>query len=47
MVRRLTVADAERVAAEAMAFHSARDVASYLLRQRQRIHPEAAGGGEE
>jgi len=41
------VADAERIAAEALTFDSARDVTNYLLRQRQRIHPEAAGGGEE
>jgi phosphoenolpyruvate-protein phosphotransferase (PTS system enzyme I) len=47
MVRRLNVKDAEQIAAEALALHSARDVSSYLLRQRQRIHPEAAGGGEE
>lgn len=47
MVRRLTVADAERIAAEALTLESARDVASFLLRQRQRIYPEAAGGGEE
>ena len=45
VVRRLSVADAERIAAEALAFESARDVVNYLLRERKRIHPEAAGGG--
>ena len=47
VVRRLTVADAERIAAEAMSLDSARDVINYLLRERKRIHPEAVGGGEE
>ncbi|HJZ91027.1 MAG TPA: phosphoenolpyruvate--protein phosphotransferase [Gemmataceae bacterium] len=47
MVRRLDVGDCERIAAEALGLESARDVTNYLLRQRQRIHPEAAGGGEE
>ena len=47
VVRRLSVPDAERIAAEAMTLESARDVGSYLLRERKRIHPEAAGGGEE
>jgi phosphoenolpyruvate-protein phosphotransferase (PTS system enzyme I) len=47
VVRRLSVADAERIAVEALAFESARDVVNYLLRERKRIHPEAAGGGEE
>lgn len=47
VVRRLQVADAERIAAEALALESARDVVNYLLRERKRIHPEAAGGGEE
>jgi phosphotransferase system enzyme I (PtsI) len=30
-----------------MAAELARDVVNYLLRERKRIHPEAAGGGEE
>jgi phosphotransferase system enzyme I (PtsI) len=47
VIRRLNVADAELIAAEALTLESARDVINYLLRQRQRIHPEAAGGGEE
>jgi len=47
MVRRLDVGDCERIAVEALSLESARDVTNYLLRQRQRIHPEAAGGGEE
>jgi phosphotransferase system enzyme I (PtsI) len=47
VVRRVTVADAERIAAEALTLESARDVVNYLLRERQRIHPEATGGGEE
>jgi phosphoenolpyruvate-protein phosphotransferase (PTS system enzyme I) len=47
MVRRLDVGDCERIAAEVLGLESARDVTNYLLRQRQRIHPEAAGGGEE
>ena len=47
VVRRLNLAEAERIAAEAKTLESARDVVSYLLRQRQRIYPEAAGGGEE
>ena len=47
MVRRFDVSDAERIAAEALTLESARDVTTFLLRQRQRIHPEAAGGGEE
>jgi phosphoenolpyruvate-protein phosphotransferase (PTS system enzyme I) len=47
VVRRLDVGDAERIAAEALTLESARDVVNYLLRERKRIHPEAAGGGEE
>jgi phosphotransferase system enzyme I (PtsI) len=47
VVRRLSVADAERIATEAMTLESSRDVVNFLLRQRQRIHPEAAGSGEE
>jgi phosphotransferase system enzyme I (PtsI) len=47
VIRRLNVADSERIAAEALTLESARDVVNYLLRQRQRIYPEAAGGGEE
>jgi phosphotransferase system enzyme I (PtsI) len=47
IVRRLSVADTERIATEALTLESARDVVNYLLRERQRIHPEAAGGGEE
>jgi phosphoenolpyruvate-protein phosphotransferase (PTS system enzyme I) len=47
IVRRLSLVDAERIAAEAMTYDSARDVVNYLLRERKRIHPEAAGGGEE
>jgi phosphotransferase system enzyme I (PtsI) len=47
IVRRLSLADAEQIAAEVMTLESSRDVTNYLLRQRQRIHPEAAGGGEE
>jgi phosphotransferase system enzyme I (PtsI) len=47
VIRRLTVADAERIAAEALTLESARDVVNLLLRERKRIHPEAAGGGEE
>lgn len=47
VVRRLSVADAERIAAEARTLDSARDVTNYLLRERKRIHPEAAGGGDE
>jgi len=47
VVRRLNVGDAERIATEALTLESARDVINYLLRERKRIHPEAAGGGEE
>ena len=47
VVRRLSVTDAERIAAEASTLESARDVVNYLLRERKRIHPEAAGGGDE
>jgi phosphoenolpyruvate-protein phosphotransferase (PTS system enzyme I) len=47
VIRRLDTGDAERIAAEALTLESARDVVNYLLRQRQRIHPEAAGSGEE
>jgi len=47
VVRRLEVGDAERIATEALTLESARDVINYLLRERKRIHPEAAGGGEE
>ena len=47
VIRRLTVTDAERIAAEALTLDSARDVVNYLLRERKRIHPEAVGGGEE
>jgi phosphotransferase system enzyme I (PtsI) len=47
VIRRLNVADSERIAAEALTLESARDVVNYLLRQRQRRYPEAAGGGEE
>ncbi|HEX3148550.1 MAG TPA: phosphoenolpyruvate--protein phosphotransferase [Gemmataceae bacterium] len=47
VIRRLSVPDAERIAAEAMTLESAHDVANYLRRERKRIHPEAAGGGEE
>ena len=47
MIRRVDRADAERIAREAMAFESARDVQQYLLRQRLKLDPEAAGGGEE
>jgi phosphotransferase system enzyme I (PtsI) len=47
VIRRLDVADAERIAAEALTLESARDVVNYLLRERKRIHPEATGGGEE
>jgi len=47
VIRRLDVGDAERIAAEALTLESARDVGNFLLRERKRIHPEAAGGGEE
>jgi phosphoenolpyruvate-protein kinase (PTS system EI component) len=47
VIRRLDTGDAERIAAEALTLESARDVVNYLLRERKRIHPEAAGGGEE
>jgi phosphotransferase system enzyme I (PtsI) len=47
VVRRLSLADAEQITADVMGLDSSRDVVNYLLRQRQRIHPEAAGGGEE
>jgi phosphoenolpyruvate-protein phosphotransferase (PTS system enzyme I) len=47
VVRRLSVADAERIAAEVLTLESARDVVNLLLRERKRIHPEAAGDGEE
>jgi phosphotransferase system enzyme I (PtsI) len=47
VVRRLSLADVEQITADVMGLDSSRDVVNYLLRQRQRIHPEAAGGGEE
>ena len=47
VVRRLELADAERITAEVMTIESARDVTNYLQRQRLRIHPEAADGREE
>ncbi len=47
VVRRLDTGDAERIATEALTMESARDVTNYLLLQRKRIHPEAAGAGEE
>lgn len=47
MIRRMDMADAHRIAQEAMAFESARDVHHYLLRQRLKLDPEAAGVSEE
>jgi phosphoenolpyruvate-protein phosphotransferase (PTS system enzyme I) len=47
VIRRLDLGDAERIATEALSLESSRDVTNYLLRQRRRIHPEAAGMGEE
>ena len=47
VVRRLELADAEQITAEVMTIESARDVTNYLIRQRLRIHPEAADGREE
>jgi phosphotransferase system enzyme I (PtsI) len=47
IVRRLDLSDTEQIAAEALSLDSSRDVHNYLLRQRLRIDPEAAGGGEE
>jgi phosphotransferase system enzyme I (PtsI) len=47
VIRRLDLAQAKQIAAEALSLEAARDIHNYLLRQRLRIDPEAANGREE